>query len=261
MPVSLCSSLARITSRLNAALCESPYFQIYGSFMQMSQLVIENIVSVLGGASVVVIGLSSWLGSLWSKRILNQEKLRMDKELQQLKDSNLANLKSMERELQVELQKRDHYHQISKSTYEMNFERKVKVYTELLLLNQKFFRFMNESPLADEPECTETYYGYFEQCKTLIEKEKLYVSSKLAERYELWYQKALPYFKQAGLDGYAVHGFAHTDEENKQNIYDAQEPARYDLVCETFKEMQAIFEQVEIDVASIRRIIELPMQE
>ncbi|GHY31351.1 hypothetical protein VCSRO22_3630 [Vibrio cholerae] len=85
---------------LRRALCESPYFQIYGIFMQMSQLVIENIVSVLGGASVVVIGLSSWLGSLWSKRILNQEKLRMDKELQQLKDSNLANLKSMERELQ-----------------------------------------------------------------------------------------------------------------------------------------------------------------
>jgi len=229
--------------------------------MQMTQLVVDNIISVLGGTSLVVVGLSSWLGTLWSKRILNHEKLKMDKELQQIKDDNQAKLKSMEQDLLVELQKRDHYHQISKSTYEMNFDRKVKVYTDLLSLNQDFSRFKNESPMADEPESTEVYYKYFDRCKTLLESEKLYISSHLAKLYDNWYSTALPYLKKARVDGNAVHGLAYTNEENQDNIHEAQEPARYELVCETFKEMQAIFDQIEIDVASIRRIIELPMKE
>ncbi|HCG7969488.1 TPA: hypothetical protein NJ499_004693 [Vibrio parahaemolyticus] len=199
-----------------------------------------------GGAAVLAIGTLLW-------------QFISAKKLQAYKSESQNKLKSMEHEFSIEIQKKDHYHQISKSTYEMIFNKKVSVYTELLGLKQEYSKFKNENPLADDAEeCIEIYYNYFIKCKLLIEKEKLYVSNDLACLYDLWYNDAVQYFKLAGVHGFAVHGQAYTERENEMNIYDAQEPARWELVQNTFSKMESIFDQIEFDVKVIRKIIELP---
>ncbi|MGF1850530.1 hypothetical protein L4C44_01395 [Vibrio satsumensis] len=201
------------------------------------------------GGGAAILALCTLLWQFWSAR-----------NLQKYKNESQSSLKALEHEFSVEMQKRDHSHQISKSTYEMNFDRKVSVYTELLKLKQDYSKFKNENPLADdELESPDIFYNYFIQCKVIIEREKLYISDDLASLYDSWYSVAVKYFKKAGIEGIAVHGLAYTNEENEMNIYDAQQESRWELVHETFPLMDSVFDQIEYDVKIIRKIIEIPI--
>ncbi|MBN1842722.1 MAG: hypothetical protein JW883_10635 [Deltaproteobacteria bacterium] len=40
------------------------------------------IISSFGGGAIIVIGLSSWLGNLWAKRILQVEKAKIDTQIE-----------------------------------------------------------------------------------------------------------------------------------------------------------------------------------
>jgi hypothetical protein len=48
----------------------------------MDSKFIIDILGVLGGASAVIVALSGFLGEVWSKRIIQKEKARLDKELE-----------------------------------------------------------------------------------------------------------------------------------------------------------------------------------
>ena len=41
-----------------------------------------QVVGYFGGAAVVILSLSRWLGGIWSKRIIQNEKARIDIELE-----------------------------------------------------------------------------------------------------------------------------------------------------------------------------------
>lgn len=49
------------------------------------------IIGSIGTASIIIIGLSSWLGKVWAKRILEQEKANYSKELEKLKSEFTQN--------------------------------------------------------------------------------------------------------------------------------------------------------------------------
>ena len=95
--------------------------------MNFTQLVIENIIAVLGGGTLLITALSSWLGSLWSKRILMNEKTELE-----------LKIKEIEQSLKIEALRHDYQFQLSKSTYEMIFNKKINAYSELLSLKNKF---------------------------------------------------------------------------------------------------------------------------
>ena len=75
--------------------------------MSASQFVIEHIISVLGGAGLLITGLATYLGKHWADKALLQEKSKLE-----------GNIKLLEKDLRLELTKRDQYHQISQSTFE-----------------------------------------------------------------------------------------------------------------------------------------------
>ncbi|MGY2573716.1 hypothetical protein [Vibrio sp. C8] len=51
----------------------------------MADFVINNILSILGGGAVIITGLASWLGTVWSSRIAIREKAEQQKYLDELK--------------------------------------------------------------------------------------------------------------------------------------------------------------------------------
>lgn len=226
--------------------------------MSASQFVVDNIISVLGGTGVVVTGLSTYLGKLLADRSLMREKASLDRELQYVKNTHTKELKLIEKELKLELSKKDQFHQISKSTYEKIFETKIYLYTGLLDLKVKFYAFCNESHVTEVDDQTYDFYNLFSECRRSIESNKLYISEELSKKFDSWRDKAAPYLKEANLEGYRAHEWAPGSPDDYQNIIDAQSPVHAKMIMETMSEMEAIFEQVDIDVAKIRHKIDNP---
>ena len=113
--------------------------------MSATQFFLDHIISVLGGAGVVVTSLSAYLGKLLADRSLMREKASLTRDLQSQKDKHSLEIKVLEHDLQLELSKKDQFNQISKSTYENLFNRKISVYSDLLKLKTDYDKFVNES--------------------------------------------------------------------------------------------------------------------
>ena len=226
--------------------------------MSASQFVINNIITTLGGTAVIVTGLSTYLGKLFADRSLMREKATLDRELQYLKDTHTKEIKLIEAELQLELTKKDQFHQISKTTYEKIFETKISVYTSLLDLKVRFYSFCHESHVTEADDPTYDFYALFNECRKNIESNKLYVSKELSEKFDVWRDKASPYLKEANLEGYNIHEASSGRPDSYQDIIDAQNPIYSKMIMETMNEMNAIFDQVDIDIACIRNKIDNP---
>ena len=229
--------------------------------MSASQFVLEHIISVIGGAGVVVTSLSAYLGKLLADRSLMREKAVIGKELQSQKDKHSLEIKLIEKELQLEITKKDQFHQISKNTFEKIFESRIQIYTDLLHLKIEFFKFIDESHVLEvgEEDPTNEFYSLFMRCRESLESNKLYISDGLSKKYDLWYIKASPFLKKANVQGYHAHGMAYTESENSQNIWDAEAPVLADMIHETMDEMKNIFHQMDVDISSIRENIDAPM--
>jgi len=213
------------------------------------------------GLGAVIVGISGWFGKYLSSRLLESYKTKSLMDIEALKMQYQEELRSLDEKFQLKLLKAENHLQISKSTYELLFDKKVLAYKELMELRLKYYRFKNESVLVEEDpaDAIEIYYTYFIQCKTLLENNALYISPELATRFSNWMVLATECFKQESIDGYEVHGLAHTNEENAQNVYFAQFPARNALVNQTQGLMEEVFEQIDIDLSAIRSLSSIPL--
>src|SRR6266705_3512382 len=88
--------------------------------MQSASDLIWKLIGALGGFTVVVLGLSTWLGKLWADRILEKDRQHYREELERLKSSYEAANKS----IQSELDKRIH-------VYRVQFETEFKALSEI----------------------------------------------------------------------------------------------------------------------------------
>ncbi len=220
---------------------------------------VNNILATLGGASLLITGLSAFLGKVWSKRIIMTEKASIEKDIQKMRAHHDRELKFLEANIQLELLRKDQFHQISKSTFESIFNRKIELYSDLLKVSIEFRRFARESIYSEIDDPTDDLWDYQRKIRDLIESNRLYVTEALFEKYSVWYEKAVPYLKQADVDGYEAHGQAYTDEENELNVFYAQQPSYAKLVSETDAEFASILDQVDRDIDSLRRNIEMPL--
>ncbi len=93
----------------------------------------------------------------------------------------------------------------------------------------------------------------------MLESNKLYISSELSNKYDFWHSKALPFLKEANVEGYHAHGKAYTEHENWKNIWAAQAPIFSKMISESLSEMLDIFEQIDRDIALIRDSIDSPI--
>lgn len=227
----------------------------------MFDVILNNIPEsiTLGG---IIIGLSGLFGKFLSNRLIEGYKTKSLIEIEELKNDYHQELRSLNERFQLNLLKVENQLQISKSTYELLFDKKVSTYKALVELRLKYFRYKNESALVEEDpaDTIETFYTYFVQCKTLIEDNALYISPELSIQYDKWMNEAIKCFKQESTDGLEVHGQAYTNEENAMNVHNAQFPARNALVNNTQELMESIFEQVNTDLRIIRNVSNRPLE-
>ena len=100
------------------------------------------------GLGAVVMGLSAWLGNVWSKRIETATTLRND--LEKLKEQSVVDkqarydqaqlderMKEIEQKYNELNTKGEYFHQISQQTYQKLFERKMVAYEKFLLKSYK----------------------------------------------------------------------------------------------------------------------------
>lgn len=172
-----------------------------------------------------------------------------------------AKLETVKSDLKKKISDRQNLNAISRPTFERIFSKKVEVYTELSKIGNEFARYKNESHELEHgdlfEEVTERFSGFFARCRKVIEANKLYISSELAERYDEWYGVAHPYYKKSVLDAYEAHQTSHDDDHGRMEVYYSQLGAISEMVHETMPQMEAIFAQIDTDISRIRDYVEL----
>lgn len=231
--------------------------------MSVTQVVLEHIIATIGSASLIVTGLSAYIGKRISDRSNIFQKAAFDKDIQSIKHEHASSMLLIEKEIQVELAKKDRFHQISKGTFEKIFESKIEIYTNLIKLKIDFFKFLDEDYALEVgiEDPTDEFYSLFMRCRESLESNKLYISDELSNKYDQWHKKAAPFLKQANIEGFHAHGLAHTENKNNQNVWEAEAPILSEMIHATMEEMKSIFSQVDKDIILIRSNINAPMRQ
>ncbi|MFV8458887.1 hypothetical protein ACNO5M_27810, partial [Vibrio owensii] len=223
--------------------------------LSATQFVLDNIITVLGGAGVIVTSLSSYLGKLLADRSLMREKASLEKDLQSQKDNHSLEIKLLERELQLELSKKDQFHQISKSTYENLFNKKIEVYSELIKLKTDYEIFSNESGSFEYIDPTSDFLTHFNSFKKNIEENRLYITNELSDVFDDWYKQASSYFQrieEVEISLYASNTFPRSEAVEPESIWLEQEPIIRKLISDTMPKMMLVLKQIDKDVSDIR---------
>jgi hypothetical protein len=223
--------------------------------LSATQLVLEHIIAVLGGVSFMVTSLSSYLGKLLSDRSLMREKANFDKELQSQKERHSLEIELLNYKLKHELLKKDQFHQISKSTYENLFNKKVSVYSELIKLKNDYDKFSNESGTFEYINPTIDFLTHFNLFKENIEENRLYITNELSDAFDNWYKKSSAYFQRIEAVEFNLSTRSETIESDV--IWLQQEPIIRDLISNTMSEMMVILDQINKDVSDIRSFMTL----
>jgi len=219
-----------------------------------SQFVIDNIIPVLGGTGFVVTGLTTYLGKLLADKSLLREKTVLETALQNAQNEHQTSIKLLEKELQLELLKKDQFHQISKSTFENIFNKKIDVYSNLLKIKTDYDKFRYEDGSFDFIDPNYEFLSHFKLFRKNIEENRLYISNDLSEKYDDWYLEAAPYFRKIEEVEFNIQANAGGTEDSEvyHDIWEKQEPIIHDLVKNTIENMGLVIKQIECDVKTIR---------
>lgn len=226
-----------------------------GGQVSAAQFVLDNIITVLGGAGVVVTSLSTYLGKRWADSALIKEKAKFETELKTIDNNHSMAIQLLEKDLQLEINKKDQFHQISKATYENLFNKKITVYTQLLKLKTDFDHFQYENGRFEYIDPTNDILSHFTLFKEKIENNRLYISNELSDKYDQWYKQASPFYQQLESTEMEIHVHAQPDTDPEaltQDVWHAQYPILEKLVNESYEKMSVVIKQIEIDVKAIK---------
>jgi hypothetical protein len=213
-----------------------------------SQFVIENIISVLGGAGVLVTGLATYLGKFWADKSLLREKSKLQ-----------GDIKVLENTLQLEIIKRDQYHQISKSTFEKLFDEKVNIYTGLLAVCLEYKKFELENGFNEVFDYNyNAALSFVNIMKKEIESKRLYVSDPLIQKFNSWYLKASIFYRKLEVIEIEIQRELGLKAPGlSEKISEAQEDTIRKMLLETGTELNGIFERIELDASEFRKSMHL----
>lgn len=226
--------------------------------MSASQFVFENIIAVLGGVGVVVTGLSTFLGKLVSEKSILREKIKLQAELQSQKEKHEHDLKLLEKDLQVNLAKSERFSQISKTTFENIFSKRIDVYSKLTTLRTEYYAFINEGhEIEVDDDAIGGFQSLFSKCRNLIEDNRLYISSELSKAYDAWLSVASPFYKEVNISGYEIHLSSYDDGQRYNEFMAAEAVIFSRMIRATIEEMTKVFDQIENDVELMRDAIDM----
>lgn len=198
------------------------------------------VVVSLGGSTAIVFGLSSWIGKIWANRLMEKDKLKYTKEIETLKN-----------ELQTKITQMEHFHQISQETYQKLFTKKIEIYESLINEKIEYLKTTHEDEmfeLHDYPEVV--YYNFFVKIRNILDKNRMYISNELSNKYDALYYKIAPLLKKLGLDEVYAE-MNNTDSTAFKDITYSE------MVSKTSEELDALLQQIDDDVRFIRAKVDL----
>jgi len=234
------------------------------------------IVGSIGGAGLIILGLSSWLGKVWASRLMNEEKFKHQQELTLLTES-IKNQNNIELEkLKAKIESNSHIHKLDK-THEHEQRKKIKevisknkvsIIDAAETLNHRLWNFNDNHSekwhIKNNKDIDNQYYLYsfayrllvfFSWCNTL-EKEMIYLDSTIANEMDLDFVKFIKLFPQIMCDAVLFSGlqydYSHdTDHFYKNNFQSSVNQIRIDGEVISFEEFKSKIERDDIDVSNV----------
>jgi len=215
---------------------------------------LSNFIQQFGGTGLVI-ALSAWLGKLWADRSLIETKAQLEEKLQKSKHQHETAIKSLEKDFQIEMIKKDQFHQISKSTFQDIFDNKIKIYTNLLKLKVEFDKLRYEDGTTEIFNPSYNFASHFNLFRENIENNRIYISNELSDKYDAWYHDATPYFRKMNEIEFEIEAQSGDSQIDSvmNEIFFQQSPIVNELVNNTIEKMTDIIDQIEKDVQLIRR--------
>ncbi len=198
----------------------------------------------------ILMGLSLFFGKVWSNRLHEKDKSKNKQEILQLKDK-----------LEKNKTKIEHFHQISQSTYQNLFVKKITVYQDLIDIKNIYIKEFNEDVNLQTIEYEhgsnyDFYYDFFNQIRVIIDKNKFYISNELFNKYNILYDKIKPFIHRlTEFNSFEME--MHSYREDPQQRDDDIQGMHYEMLQESKKELEDLFMQIEVDIKYIRNKIDL----
>jgi len=170
------------------------------------------ILTSVGGASIIILGLSSWLGKVWANRILEKDRLKYNSELEKIKSN-----------LEIESQK----HQL---VFSMYFEGQFKLYNDLWLALSELqtgvdnlWREASKTHLRSFIKAIQKAKRQIRNSAILIEQEhydQIMSNLKAFEEYQIGKEKLIRIYESNNdnVDAHQIDSLIQQNLSNKQQI-------------------------------------------
>lgn len=234
------------------------------------------VLSSLGGAGVIIIGLSSWLGKVWATRVMNKEKHKQQESLTQITESIKSENNIELEKLKARIDSYSHVYKLDKTNeHEQKklikaviSKNKVSIIDSAEALNHRMWNFNKNHHeqwhVLNDEVIDKQYYLYsftyrilvfFSWCNT-IEKEMIYLDSTVADSKDLDFVKFLKIFPKIMcevtlFDGLDYNHKFDTDHFFTNKFQSLINQVRKDDGVISYDEFQNKIKENEIDVSQV----------
>ncbi|PSV31549.1 hypothetical protein [Photobacterium sp. GB-72] len=215
--------------------------------------IINQVVLLFGGTAVLVVGLSTFLANIWTKRIVNGELAAHKRELQKQVDD-------AKRDLQREMLRHEAFTSISKEKYQDLFEQRIKLYQGLILVKKKIddASLDNADTLAYFDEDPRPFAEIIQKINSASRDNPMLMSNELAKLSNQLYEESAAIFAQAKIDTfYAEQSFnSGVGAEQYQILSEVEDSALAGLYSACGETYNSWNKQLETDVSKIRESLD-----
>ncbi|WP_233604980.1 MULTISPECIES: hypothetical protein [Corallococcus] len=215
-----------------------------------------SILLSIGSAGGIILGLSNWLGKVWANRILEREKLAIQRELQALQAESAQRLHTLKERTDVLLKNIEAEHSRRHRVHNLQFAKEFQLYADTWkALHALKIKTLTLRPVGDvvdvretEEERRERRYKEFAEAfnaavSVIAENEPFFpreVFVKIHELQNLSRREAFSYYyKGRQKKGFDMKYWEEA-EENQQRIIE-----QVDAICEAIRTRIGLIEIVE----------------
>jgi hypothetical protein len=217
--------------------------------------IVGTIMASLGGASVIALGFSHFLGKVWANRIAEATSARFKTELEDLRARNAIVIEDFRSKSSIALKENEYFAGISQEFYQQFFKERVNTYLNLLTIKNDYISKMQEDFVVDEIErWGEIYHRTYTLLRKLIIEKQLYVSNELDNHFSTFRSKASQYIKEADI----VEAYSYDGGDPRYSWENPGVDAVYNkFASETGNLMSAVMDQIGADAAKLRARIDI----
>lgn len=183
--------------------------------------IFNSLIGQVGGAAIVITGLSAWLGSIWKDRISLREKATFEVLIEKLKSEHSRQTQNLESALQTErhLVQLGHANLIEKRAVFID-----ESYKLLVDLHEAIYETIRPDYFGRQrPSITQAYESAlpkFDAFVEVYEKNKIYFSKATSERISDFYVSAAQTLDQARVAMRSGEALGHGETPHLQKLFE-----------------------------------------